>query len=240
MAGKVNVSEAIKLYKQGFTLEEIGDKYGVTREGVRQHLKRNGVKRKDGGKTKVLEEEIQLIGEMASKGFSMELIAKKVKCDPAKVRAIAWKRKIEVKSGARIKREKVYEDIKKLHDSGLNQNEISAKLGVLQTTISQVLREKYGVISGHKVDFEEVKKLYQNGTPIEDIASKYDVTYTHIYSILKYKLGISPPKRKIITPHQVEKVIRLRSQGVKVKDISTAVSLGESTVFKILSKNKNA
>lgn len=41
----------IALYKFGKTLEEIGSKYGVTRERIRQILKRNGLSRLDGGMT---------------------------------------------------------------------------------------------------------------------------------------------------------------------------------------------
>jgi Sigma-70, region 4 len=40
----------VAMYRGGFTLQKIGDAYGVSRERVRQIVERNGLKRCDGGK----------------------------------------------------------------------------------------------------------------------------------------------------------------------------------------------
>lgn len=42
----------ISMYKEGKTLQEIGDSYGFTREYIRQILKRNGIASIDGGNSK--------------------------------------------------------------------------------------------------------------------------------------------------------------------------------------------
>jgi hypothetical protein len=43
------------MYKQGITLEKIGEKFGVTRERVRQLLKKQGITRFDGGQCKAVQ-----------------------------------------------------------------------------------------------------------------------------------------------------------------------------------------
>lgn len=45
-----NVS-MVSMYRQGMTLQEIGDRYGLTRERVRQIVSREGITSKEGGKT---------------------------------------------------------------------------------------------------------------------------------------------------------------------------------------------
>ena len=47
--GKVNREEAKDLYRSGHTLEELGTRYGVTRERVRQILKKENVTASEGG-----------------------------------------------------------------------------------------------------------------------------------------------------------------------------------------------
>lgn len=42
--------EMIDLYKSGKTLSDIGIKFGLTRERIRQRLSSHGIKREDGGK----------------------------------------------------------------------------------------------------------------------------------------------------------------------------------------------
>lgn len=48
---KVNKAEAIAMYKQGLTLEKIGEHFAVTRERIRQILVKEGVSSFDGGRT---------------------------------------------------------------------------------------------------------------------------------------------------------------------------------------------
>lgn len=43
--------DMVALYKSGMTLQDIGNKYGMTRERVRQIIVKEGVTSKDGGKT---------------------------------------------------------------------------------------------------------------------------------------------------------------------------------------------
>jgi uncharacterized protein (DUF433 family) len=50
--GKPRTQKAIRMYQQGITLEKIGLSFGLTRERIRQILKRAGINAKDGGQAK--------------------------------------------------------------------------------------------------------------------------------------------------------------------------------------------
>jgi len=59
-------------YRNGETLQKIGDSYGISRERVRQILARKGITKDDGGKTVEMRKrvDVEKIKELRSEGFN--------------------------------------------------------------------------------------------------------------------------------------------------------------------------
>lgn len=236
--GKVNVEQAIELYKQGFTLEQIGRLFGVTREGIRQHLARRGYTRLDGGITERRTQEVEYIEEASSKGATIEEIAKELDTSVTKIRNLVVQHNIDAQSDYKKHNKEIFEEIKKLHDQGLSQSAIAKKINYSQTFVSKVLVNEYGIKSKNLVDNDDAKRMYKEGYSMHEIAKKYGVTYAQVYNILKYKFNALPESnRGKVTEEKINEIIDLKKQGVSVPKISKQLSLGESTVYKILKES---
>lgn len=215
----------IASFLQGETMAEIADSFGLSAERIRQILKRYGYKGKDGGSIYRINKRTHEIKTLTSQGFSMEEISQKVDLSIDNLKNYAKKEGIKLITN----RGKMYREIKRLHDEGLNQNQISRVVNTPQSNVSRVLIEKYGT-KRKKVEIDEVKKYRDLGYSVTEIADKLNAKPTNIYRILRQKLN-TPRKTKVITKEIKDKIKELHIQGKNAKEISNELDVSINTIY---------
>ena len=86
--------EIIKVYSSGSTLQQTGDKFGVSKQRILAILKREGVPRRSrrgpdpGQRHHRIQTSIPVILEVFDRGYPVEVIAKALHCSPITVRSV--------------------------------------------------------------------------------------------------------------------------------------------------------
>ena len=122
--------------------------------------------------------------------------------------------------------------LRRLFDSNLSQNEIALRLGISRTKLAYTLKElglKRSVI----------RKMYQAGASGAEIADKLKVHKISVYNKIK-KMNLSRPKKcaeytSTFKGKDIE-LIKLRQSGLSLKQIADLFGVKPNTVFYRLKK----
>ena len=153
----VTVEELLKMYRDGKTLQQIGDKFGASREAVRQHFERAGV---------LVMSERALT--RASKNQQIKPLAEAVLIESCnrKVKEV-WKEKRYAETLLRnIKKSRI--DLIKEIDDTLAKIQRSCELGLRDKTQASIaLKAIKGLVKKQAEDFKKYKN-FMNGYDSKD------------------------------------------------------------------------
>jgi predicted DNA-binding protein YlxM (UPF0122 family) len=151
------VEELLKMYRDGKTLQQIGDKFGASREAVRQHFERAGV---------LVMSERALT--RASKKQQIKPLAEAVLIESCnrKVKEV-WKEKRHAETLLRnIKKSRI--DLIKRIDETLAEIQRTCELGLKgKTQASLALKTIEGLVKNQAEDFKKYKN-FMNGYGSKD------------------------------------------------------------------------
>lgn len=205
MAGikKVNeqmIEEMIKLYEQGYTSSQIGDRFNISRTTVATHLRKYIKLRTPKELTK--EEELEIINLYKNEDYAINQIAKKINTTKEKVKGVlAPYRKGSINHKFPDKVQKCVDDYK----AGKSMNEIANLHGISNQTVLNYLRE-YGV---------ERRTMQKTKRKIE----VNDLYFNEITNETAYVLGIvfACPTHRIFTQSVESKGIYFASMNHNVE-----------------------
>jgi DNA-binding NarL/FixJ family response regulator len=200
------LEEIASLRRKGLKFQEIADKFGITRERIRQKLERYN----QGSDTPVdmspirsisvnIQKRREQVANLCRKGLSITEIAKKlnvVPCiisDDIKKYNKAAKEPVCAGIAKRIRSAKRRENVTKLYQSGWTQGEIAEKLKISRMTVVRDLllcSRKNGIEIKKRShlsekDLQDMQKMQKSGATLHDIAKKYKVSSSTISKFLR-------------------------------------------------------
>lgn len=99
------IAEIIKLYGEGMSPAEIGEKFGILNNSVTRMLRKRGIDRNQ--LTRVPQDQINLIIEEYNKGVSSEVIAEKLNIDGSTVCRILKRYNIPVRGNVKTENQDI-------------------------------------------------------------------------------------------------------------------------------------
>ena len=78
---------------------------------------------------------------------------------------------------------------------------------------------------------------YLRGDPVTAIAKRHGVSISTVYDVL-YRHGVLPSRRRRrrVTPDEEEEIVRLRMEGLGIREIARRVGRSPSTVHAVLAR----
>jgi DNA invertase Pin-like site-specific DNA recombinase len=179
------------MYRAGRTLQEIGDEFGVTRERVRQLLRKAGVPtlgwrpevvRKT--VTPLLEAKIVLLGK---RGLTVPDIAQQTGLPRQSVRTYLAANDVKVPRAKLQRRPQTIEkafSIAADYRAGLKVAEIAVKHGVDAPHIFRLIRiagvKPARMKRASELPAEQIVELYSNGATLQEVADKFGASVTAV------------------------------------------------------------
>lgn len=238
--------------QQGLSIEQIGEKYGVSATGVFSLLKEfeletEGQKR-FGKLDEVSDEEII---DCLKKGMTTHQMAAKFGVSPETVSARLKKMKLQTKRQSEIgkyddllTKENLREDVA----AGMNSADIAKKYGCSQSTAAKKLRT-FQIMTEQQaqnarlaaISDEEIKACWEQGMSLVEMADYYNCSLKPIKRRLK-KMGLQT-KVQTIRQYNLERVDEIKlqeyvAQGFSVREIAEKFEVSSEAVrIKLLRMN---
>lgn len=192
-----------KMYRQGATLQEIGVKFGVTRERIRQILRKNGVPslglRPKDTALNISRASVQ----MALDGSTINQIASTLGVSRTCVAGALKKNGIVALKGKHPKHDDMARmalNVANDYQNGMRIADIAEKHGLKHITyiarylkIAGVKPSRRPVLSGFAIDLNDVTKDFNAGMPLAAMSKKYGASVRVLKSFFKKTgLDVSP------------------------------------------------
>lgn len=187
-----NLTEVSDYFKEGYTLEELADMYGTTRQNISRMLKIAEVDRSEGGVSKQKHDRMEQIKDYAEEGLTLEDICEKLELHEDMVRNYAYSMDIVLHSRTKERVTQLISDILKLRKEGHTQSSICKLLDVSQSYVSKILLTHEGrtFLTPEEYLKRDIKVLQmsEEGKSIEEIMQEFDLSESNVRRILyKYK-----------------------------------------------------
>lgn len=184
--------KVIELYKEGYTVSEIAEKMGTTKQNISRILKLGNVSRESGGISKRRERIVKKIKEMTEQGITLERISEKLGISEMSVRKYAYDEGIELISETSLRVTRLKEQAIELKKQGMTQVEIAEKLGLSQGYVSKFLLDENIRTRLKEEEYRErdqkIYEEYQKGLTVKELSEKFNLTEINIRRIL-YKFS---------------------------------------------------
>lgn len=179
-------------FKDGMTLEDLSEHYGMTRQNVSRILKIAEVKRSEGGVSKLKEKRMKKLKEYYEEGYTLEKICEKLDLEEEMVRNYAYELGLTLNSETKERVTKLVDDILKMREDGKTQSTISKVLGVSQSYVSKILLTNDERTFKSYEEYEErdrkVKMMDDSGKEIKEIMKVMGLSESNVRRILyKFK-----------------------------------------------------
>jgi len=188
----------VQYYEAGRSCREIAEKFGCSKENIRDILQKHDVKMRPAhSHGRYSEETCRKMADLYRQGHPRRHIAARFGCDPTTLNRALLIQGIELPPAlpCHFITQADREMIVKLHHQGQSRSEIAAKIGCVPQTIGKILR-KLGVLirvrGPEAYSAEEQQRmadLYEIGIPPDEIAVGFDCCNGTVYGILR-KLGV--------------------------------------------------
>lgn len=209
-------------FEGGETLQQIGDDFGITRERVRQIVKKEGGKARGKGnrrRTVPVWSKLDTVRRLAADGLSIPEIAAAIGDSGQNIRNACLKSGITVSRGKRKITPAVVErafDIAADYKAGISGSKIARKYGIPAPTIYRFLRvagvnpDRREAIARCTFDVAKVIPAYLNGATLCELATEHGVATATIRRALVRA-------NMLRTPAQSEAIRRARVRAANAQ-----------------------
>lgn len=227
-----DIDTLVAYMETGYTLQEVGDIYGVCRERVRQVVTKAGHKDLIGHWRVQRKARIEpRVKELFEQGYKVAYIANVLGIHPNKVSAICidngWKTPWE---------SQLQKDIVALSESGVSRAEISRRLNATPSYVSAILiRRGHGrlVEPGSRAEKAAlVAELVAQGMTSKQIANQLEISPGYV-TTLRADAGCPGPRGHDIRV-DYNKGIALVQQGARAKDLMAHLGISSTTAYEII------
>lgn len=186
--------EIVGLYKSGFSVNKIGELYGVDKSVIGRILTTLGVKLKDPKRIKINHQEFLELVRDYETGYSLRELAKRYNCTAVGLKEYLQKKGVDIKKKYSIMDDE--EGQLKLIDDYLGDQltlkEIMQKHHCQYNTLTKILslhnikigKPFYKFKLSEKQCLEAIK-LFNGGLKVSEIAKKFEVDRGTIYTVFK-------------------------------------------------------
>lgn len=192
---KARNDKIVEKFKNGMTLEAIGDEYGVSRQRIQQILQANGLSRASGGLHKRRSIDKDAIASLVNQGLTITQIAKvtsrttSVVAKVLKELGIAAHKSADQKYGSKEFLAGVAEKSESLRQMsktlGFNEHSLGAYLKRKHPDILRMVSNRPTVAETEKRK-DEVSRMLKDGASLKDIASALGLRLPTLQAWLKY------------------------------------------------------
>lgn len=244
--------EICRLYKEGRSVQEISEMYGLEIDTVFDVLRENGLKR--ASKTPWYinnlglnqEQFEQKVVDEYKSGKKMTAIAEELGAKIVSVRKIL--RDQGVSPSGKLEKQGIYSveertnRILELRKKGLTYDQIVDEIGVCKSIVQRTCKRS-GVNAELKqqkwTDLEaEVLRLYKEGNCASTIKRILHVDYPEVRDILE-KNGFSPSHRQQEVNERNARIRELVNQGKTVPEICEEIQINKFTLYHIVARIKS-
>lgn len=193
LQGRIDYYERVlDNFIKGYTLTEIADLEGTTKQNISRILRLGDVDRHEGGKSKKKKDNLKLIKKLHDKGNTLEEIAKITKLDEMKVRQYAYDAEIELITETDIRVKNTIEKVLNYRDIGKTQKDIASELELSQAYVSKILLNEKRRVRMNPDEYEERDKNilndFESGLGYKELAEKYEISELNVRRIItKFK-----------------------------------------------------
>ncbi len=221
----------IKLYKQGLTDSKIGEKVGLSEDGIFSWRKRNDLPTKNSRGNKISKKENKKRIKLYHQNFNDKEIAEKIGLTRKSIEY--WRNENNLKPNAKNCKltKKEYQERMELYNKGLTDKEIAEKLKMSAAGIFN-WREKNNLEANkknYKISKEKEEKiLYYYNQELSDrkIAYKIGISATTIRNYRYVNdLPSHYPSNNFLEPKEHKKRLKLYNQGFNDRKIAEKVGL---------------
>lgn len=215
-------SEIIKLYSEGLTEKQIGDKLNVHARTINTKLNNSGIRLKEKYFIDISESIKNEILDLDKNNVNYKQISEKLNLDMSKVVNLLHMSKTTssaYKKSFRINDEKIIS----MYEEGLSTNKIATETGIARSTITNLLKKNNIMIkgkSGYKKRVEAISQtqnkvekeviLFSESKKVSPVSKVKKSTIKNLYKLTEEKkLYIKKLYKDGISPIKISKLVKL-------------------------------